>query len=301
MSMANNNNQLKQNQRFWDGINEPLTVMTPIRGYDEMPIVSLEEAVRPLVSLVPEVGHMVFTAMDRAKRQQSSQLSQNESAAITLYTIEWQPRENSVYYILNNNLRSANRQSLKPWFFYLKLLLTALSRLPLRPGTVFRGMNGDTKQKYTTGDSIIWWGFTSCTSSIDALRNKQFLDSTGPRTFFTIECQSGRDIQQFSYFEDEKEVLLPPGRYFKVEGTLTQSDGFSMIQLKEIQPAYPLLESFSTIGQLVKQFAPTNFSSIQSQKSAQPTPYQPILNQPTNTLQSNFLTLTHVSCLATEN
>ena len=57
-------------------------------------------------------------------------------AAIALYTMEWTPFYESIYHLLNTNLRDENRDALKPWFLYLKLLITALQRLPRPEGRI---------------------------------------------------------------------------------------------------------------------------------------------------------------------
>jgi hypothetical protein len=46
------------------------------------------------------------------------------------------------------------------------------------------------------------------------LNNEDFFGSSGTRTLFTIECQSGKDIQQHFYFKAENEILLPAAREF---------------------------------------------------------------------------------------
>jgi hypothetical protein len=74
------------------------------------------------------------------------------------------------------------------------------------------------------------------------LKNEDFLGSSGPRTMFAIECFSGKDIRQHSHFQDEVEILLPPGRQFEVVSSLDQGNGLYLIQLKETKPPYPLLE-----------------------------------------------------------
>ncbi|CAF1248845.1 unnamed protein product [Rotaria sp. Silwood1] len=78
------------------------------------------------------------------------------------------------------------------------------------------------------------------------LENEQFLGTKGSRTFFTIQCHSGKDIKKYSYFKAEDEILLPAARQFKVESCLTQGTDFYMIQLKEIQPPFPLIELVPT-------------------------------------------------------
>jgi hypothetical protein len=272
-------------------INEPLTMMTPIQGYDQMPLVPLEQAVQPLVPFIPEVQQMAHITKARCKNPPPDSLTVDQSAAIMLYTLGWEPKESSVYYILNAALRKEDRQVLKPWFLYLKLFFTALSLLPSTPRTVFRGMKRNEKHRYKKGEKVVWWGFSSCTSTMDVLNDEAFLGKSGERTFFTIECQSGKDIQQHSYFKSESEVLLPAAREFKVESIVPQSGGLNMIQLKETQPKYPLLESFSTINQFVQSFAPSDSSSVQLKTSAEPVSYNSVFEQPIQTSQSNIIFL----------
>ncbi|CAF1022888.1 unnamed protein product [Rotaria sp. Silwood1] len=55
------NNESKHTQRFADIPGEPRRMLGPIQGYEKMPLVSLEQAVEPLVSYVPDVKRMVWT------------------------------------------------------------------------------------------------------------------------------------------------------------------------------------------------------------------------------------------------
>ncbi|CAF4896092.1 unnamed protein product, partial [Rotaria magnacalcarata] len=71
-------------------------------------------------------------------------------------------------------------------------------------------------KEYPEGKTFVWWGFSSCTSKMSVLQNEQFLGTTGPRTLFTIECDSGKDIRKYSCFQTEDEILLPAARQFKV-------------------------------------------------------------------------------------
>jgi hypothetical protein len=86
-------------------------------------------------------------------------LTPDESASIHLYTMESQPSSNSFYGLLNAALRSENRDKLKPYFAYLKLILTALFKMPSIQGTFWRGITGDISHEYPRGKKIVWWGF----------------------------------------------------------------------------------------------------------------------------------------------
>ena len=67
---------------------------------------------------------------------------------------------------------------------------------------------------------------------------------------FSIQTNSGKDIRAHSYFENEDEILLPPGLYFKVIGSLNPAEGLHIIQLREIPPPYPMLAEPFDLSQL---------------------------------------------------
>ncbi|CAF0736278.1 unnamed protein product [Adineta steineri] len=243
--LNNDDNGSQHNQRFFDIAGEPCEMLLPIQGYEKRPVVSLEDAVEPLVQFVPDIKRMAYVAKMKCRNPPADYLSKDESASIILYSLQWEPYEESFYYVLNATLRAENRKKLVPWFLYLKLVLTALSKLPPLQRTVYRGVKGDMRKYYTKGETVFWWGFSSCTTTMDVLENDQFLGATGIRTFFAIECMNGKDIQQHSQYKSEDEILLPPGRQFKVVSCLNQSGGLYMIQLRETEPPYPLLEPVS--------------------------------------------------------
>jgi hypothetical protein len=79
--------------------------------------------------------------------------------------------------------------------------------------------------------------------TIEVLENDQFLGKHGLRTIFLIECQNGKFVAPHSYFKDsEQEIILMPGSYFEVIGQLNPAKDLHIIQLKEIQPPFPLIK-----------------------------------------------------------
>jgi hypothetical protein len=244
------NDASQHHGRFFDFGAEPCIMLMPIQGYEEKPLVSLEEAVEPITSIVPDVKRMAWVAKKKCEGISDNKLSLDESAALMLYTMEWEPHEECFYVVLNATLRAADRKKLIPWFLFLKLVLTALARLPpSNPSVVYRGIKRDMRKDYSKGKTVIWWGFSSCTSTLDVLENDQFLGSRGARTFFTIECTNGKDIQKYSSIPSENEIILPPARQFQVVASLKQSGDLNMVQLKEIEPPYPLLGPVSKVNQ----------------------------------------------------
>jgi hypothetical protein len=239
----------QRNLRISDIAEEPLEFLASICGYEKMPLVSLEKAVEELVSILPVIRSQAYIAKQRCKKPADG-LSQDESASVMLYTIGWDPPDECLYVVLNNTLRSPDReQTLKPWYLYLRLFLNALSRLPLLHDIVYRGVKSDISKRYIEGETIVWWGFSSCTTAVSVLQSDLFLGKTGTRTMFTIHCESARDIHNHSYHQAEGEVLLLAATQFKVLGCLDQGD-LHIVQLKETRPPFPLLQPVPIVTQL---------------------------------------------------
>ncbi|CAF3381493.1 unnamed protein product [Rotaria socialis] len=227
--------------RLTDIVKEPLRALPPIDGYEEMPLVSLEVAVAPLESFLPSIQRYVDVAKQSCREPVDS-LSPDESAAIRLFTMVWEPLDECLYVALNAVLRSPQRSFLKSWFLFLKLFLTAFNRLPSTSRcNVYRWTELDLQLQYTKGKPVIWWGFSSCTASIEAFESKRVLGKSGPKTLFAIECFSGKDIRKHSYNPSDDEILLCPGTYFEVVSCIDARADLHIIQLKETMPPFQLL------------------------------------------------------------
>ena len=133
--------------RFFDADEEPTENLAPIKGYESSRLVSLKEAVKPIKSLLPDLDSMVEIAL-RNCREPKDGLTQDESASIHIYTMQWPEPHPSLFTLLNRNLRLKTRVSLTSWFLFLKLLFTALYKLPSFEGTVWRGVRGDLSKYY---------------------------------------------------------------------------------------------------------------------------------------------------------
>ncbi|CAF0964265.1 unnamed protein product [Didymodactylos carnosus] len=230
----------RQNLRYFDIGELPNHLLLPIDGYQHRELISLRRALQSVENLPDNIDYKIKTAFDNSLHA-ADDLTQNESAAIQIYTMEWWPHHTCVYYVLNYLLRLENRNLLKPWFNYLKLIITGLYKLKSFKGIVWRGVKLDLSREYPKGKIFVWWGFSSCTESLNVLETEQFLGKSGPRTLFSIECKSGKDIQQHSYLRREREILLLPGRKFKVKGAIEIAPGAHIIQLKELVPKVSLL------------------------------------------------------------
>ncbi|CAF1432913.1 unnamed protein product [Rotaria sp. Silwood1] len=232
--------------RITDIVQEPLEFIAPVGGYEEMPLVPLEIAVEPLVPILPAVQSHAYVAKQRCTNPADG-LTQDESASIMLYTMGWEPLDKCLYIVLNDTLRSSERQQkLRPWYLFMRLFLSALFRLPSLTKTAYRGVTLDLSKRYTEGKTIVWWGFSSCTTVVNVLNSDQFLGTKGDRTMFTLHCLAAKDIRKHSYFPAEDEVLLMAATQFKVMGCLNQGN-LHIVQLEETRPPFPLLQPVSVV------------------------------------------------------
>ncbi|CAF4126436.1 unnamed protein product [Rotaria sordida] len=229
--------------RYTDVKEEPVDkLLTPINGYQNAPLLPLEEAISAVSHFFIDLEENVYIAKYNCQNPED-ELTQDESAAIHLYTMQF-PSGDSLYAVLNQTLRAERRTSLIPWFPFLKLFITALFKLESVKGVVWRGVKGiDLSSKYKTGMKFAWWGVSSCTTTPDVLEATDFLGKTGTRTLFSIECIAGKSIKKHSHYSDtEKEVVLMPGTFFEVVGQVDAGSNLHIIHLKEIQPPFPLIK-----------------------------------------------------------
>jgi hypothetical protein len=197
-----------------------------IYDYQNLPVVSLEDAVKEVISLVPNIMDYVAQAKQQCNRN-STVLDWNESAVIYLYTM---PKP--FFSLLNEALRSGNRHKLKPWFSFLKLLTHALEKLPSVENTVvWRGVSKDIGSNFSEDDVQTWRSFNSCSTNLQVV--ECYLGENN--TLFAIKTLHGKDISSFSAIQTEHEVVLLPGTRFRVKSNaLNFKDHLSIVYLEEL-------------------------------------------------------------------
>ncbi|CAF3694643.1 unnamed protein product [Rotaria sp. Silwood1] len=224
-------------------MNEIDTDFAPIVEYAQEPLLPLSEACVPLIDILHDLSVYVQLALDETPESPPDGLTVDESAAIRLYTIEWERPHRSLYSMLNYTLKNANREELRPYFKYLKLFLTALVKIPcVPPLTVWRGVTKNLSAEFPPGTLVTWWSFSSCTTSLTVLENNMYLGNTGARTLFSVEAINGRTVSAHSHFVTEEEILLLPGTHMIVQSQLSPAPDLYIIHLKQVIPVQTLLE-----------------------------------------------------------
>eukprot|EP01127_Copromyxa_protea_P002017 TRINITY_DN1190_c0_g2_i1.p1 TRINITY_DN1190_c0_g2~~TRINITY_DN1190_c0_g2_i1.p1 ORF type:complete len:537 (+),score=84.08 TRINITY_DN1190_c0_g2_i1:31-1641(+) len=198
---------------------------------EDVPLCTLKESFYPLSLLVPQMKSFVSACIEWVKTEFGENLpfglTGDEAAAINIYTKEWPAKENSLRFKLNSALHKQNLPAITPFLPYMKLLLTAVSKLPS-----FQSSNNSLFQRFNTsfpyekGKTFWWWSFSSFTPT--------HMSSSGADAKILVQVHFRShvvDIRDFSESKSE-EILMLPGRHVTVVNIST-ANGITIIELEE--------------------------------------------------------------------
>ncbi|CAF4894569.1 unnamed protein product [Rotaria sp. Silwood1] len=192
---------------------EPKQLLQLISSYDH----------EPLLNIVSRLPVHMWIAKQNPKNSPDD-LTQDGSATIRLYTMEWDSDSSE----LSESLY---------------LFLTALAEISAAPRqTVWRGLRLDLSKDCPPGEKITWWAFSSCTTSLRVLESDLYLGNIETRTLFSIETINSRTVRSHSHFTTEDEILLLPGIFLEVKSQLNPAPDLHIIHLQQQIPPHVLLE-----------------------------------------------------------
>ncbi|CAF3908817.1 unnamed protein product, partial [Adineta steineri] len=228
------NTTVDQDMKATTAITDTEPQISPILGYTDEPLLPLSKACSPLNEILHNMSFYTQLALDETPEQPPDGLTIDESAAIRLYTIEWDKPHRSLYSMLNYHLKNNDHEALLPYFKYIKLFVTALVKLPcIPPLTVWRGVTKNLSGEFPPGAEMTWWAFSSCTTEMTVLENNMYLGNEGDRTLFSVEVMNGRTIKAHSHFVTEDEILLLSGTHMVAQSQLSPADNLYIIHLKQ--------------------------------------------------------------------
>ncbi|RKN65793.1 uracil-DNA glycosylase [Streptomyces klenkii] len=215
------------------GVKDEGLALPAITGVFDTPLMGFRDAAAPVAGLLSGLDRHVQLSHEFGKRRAdeatgNGKLDADAIAALHLYTCE-----SAFYREINAVLRSPDRARVVPYLPYLRLLFSAVSRLPARTEPLWRGVSLDLRAQYPLGRTVTWWGVSSCTSKLSVARG--FLGSRGKRMLFEVTPARAVGIRNFSAFTDEEEFILPPGTQFKVTDVTTERSGLSTVKLTELE------------------------------------------------------------------
>ena len=167
--------------------------------------------------------------------QGTGELPVDELVALAAYSHDLgSGQAGNLYYELNNALRKRGKEDraalMSGWGVYMHFAMGAMAKLPKVEGECFRGFpdKATAVARYKMGRPIQWGAFSSTTNDFDAAKS-----FTNPATgiIFKINVTDGRDINAYSFFPQEAEVLLSPAHRFMVCSKPYVRDGFTIIDM----------------------------------------------------------------------
>ncbi|GAA3272286.1 hypothetical protein GCM10020218_015650 [Dactylosporangium vinaceum] len=199
-----------------------------ITGVFDTPLMDFRTAIAPAASVLRGLDWHVEASQRFGEKQGSPELSADEVAALYLYTCE-----SAFYRQINATLRSPDRSRLSPYLPYLRLLFSAVSKLPARRQPLWRGVRMDLRRQYPLGQTVTWWGVSSCTSDVGVA--KAFMGGSGKRTLFEVEPLRAVGIRSYSAFTGEEEFILTPGTQLTVTDVKAERGGLCTVKLTELE------------------------------------------------------------------
>ena len=211
-----------------------------LAGIKDVPLVGLREAVEALKTgshaelyriMLLEVGRALAAAQEKLPTIIATfkvKLTVDDVAAILLYALQ-----TPFYPTLNRALFTTDMSGIEPFKPYIKLLLTALYKLPLEKTTVYRGIRDP--PAYTPQDPkqpvapLLWWSFSSCTRKIHVVEG--FMRERGPRAKLIIEDVPCVNLEAFSSFNEFERLILPGTSVFVISVSPEHDSGRRNVQL----------------------------------------------------------------------
>jgi hypothetical protein len=240
---------------------DSINTQTAINDYIFSDLVPLEIAIQPLIRLVDQIDVHAATAKRATKNISfENELTHDEAAAIYLYSME--TGTYSVYCSVNRALRANVSVRLKSWFLYLKLIHTALNKLPSEQVKLWRGVAKDVAKGYTKGMSVTWFSISSCSNDVGVVES--FLDKETHSTLFSIDCKNGKSIRKYSAHPHEYEIILMPGTRLKVANKPLEYKGLHIVHLEEL-PNPNIQRKYSVLPSIQKSLVFSTFSMQQQE------------------------------------
>ena len=221
------------------------------RWQDIVPPGSAADALRDSAAVCaacPHIDAIVGDCLVKAEELQfedglPAQLAPDHALALAAYSHDLGngTKAGNLYFELNGALRKRGKDDraamMEGWGVFMHFLMAAMALLPRFEGVCYRGMSGApdkaaTVAQYKMGRPIQWGAFSSTSTNFNA--TKGFTDeATG--VIFKINVTDGRDINAYSFFPAEDEILLSPSHRFMVCSAPYERDGYTVIDMVQAE------------------------------------------------------------------
>lgn len=216
--------ETRRRNRWGDGLEDPVSGVKEFFPPTWKPTKELDESLDAMGLTKKEVQQVLADGArcQEMVKQIGISVSADSAAAIYAYTQE----EPNVYNKLNAASRGRGNRAkllLNIYRDYLHHLYNASTTMPNFAGRTYRGITVRlASNKYPVGEVITWHQMSSTTKRITA--TLPFLRRTASGglegTLFVVNVIAGKEIDLFSAFPNEDEVLIPINSFFLVEAKI---------------------------------------------------------------------------------
>ncbi len=184
--------------------------MKLIEGYEDEPLVSLEEALRPFDDKIDQLSYYIKEAKTKCHYPSEHSLTRDESAAIYIYTMKWGHGYESLYDHLQAAWKSEDRSELKPWFKYLRLFKSAFDKLPDAKTEIWQGNLFDKMLTEKLSSNSLYSSMGLCSSSEKEV--KEYLEKDGVKQMLLVAYKNVDGKLMTDYTAgNSNQVLVFPG------------------------------------------------------------------------------------------
>jgi hypothetical protein len=197
-----------------------------IQGYENEPLVSLEEALGPFYGKIIDLSDYIKEAKTKCYYPEKPKLTLDESAAIYIYTMKW--GDGCLYNRLQDAWKSNDPLELKPWLKYLKLFKNAFDKLPDANEEIWQGKLFDDKfeEEITLNSSSLYMVMDIFSPSKTVVEETLDSENVEKKILIGFKSVGGKLLGEYSAMNLNK-VLVFPGT--KVGVSEVMSDNFSVI------------------------------------------------------------------------
>ena len=181
-----------------------------IDGYQNEPIVSLEDSLKPLDGKIDQLPAQIKEAKTKCHYPSEHNLTRDESAALYLYSIRGD--QSSVHSQLQRAWQSGDRVQMKTWLKYLKLMKSGSDKLPNAKTDAWQGMPYDEEWDKTlqSDSATLYTGMSLCPASSNDAKDELNV-KPGTKTIL-VACESVQAKDTSGYTADnERQLLVWPG------------------------------------------------------------------------------------------
>ena len=210
-----------------------------VQGYQNERILSLEEALKPVTKMFPDISQQIQKAQKKRYYSEKGVLTEDKSAAIYIYSMKG---TNNLHFHFQKAWDSKDKSQLKPWFKYLKLLKSALNKLPDVQTKVWQQINRSAVEEILqAGQSQLYTCMGTCSRSIEELNDVLDKKPASKVIMVGYGLVSGKDVTPYAEGE-AKEVLVWPGaKIYVAKKEIDDQGDLTKMHLDRMGKCYELL------------------------------------------------------------